>query len=362
MGLLSLIFKIGADATGFKVGMKQAENQAQIAGKKIAGFIAGAFSVAAIARMTKSTMDYASAMHDMAERAGVSVEAIQELNYAAKLSSTSIEAVVGAMKRLSLARAAALDGGKSQGEAFAALGIGMNQLNSQSIEETFKQIAQKIRELGPTSERGVILNALLGRGGEQLIPMFNAGLREMGDEAQRTGAIMKKALVDDLEAAQDEIDKLQMRWTVFFGQVIGGARLMWKEVLTNQGNEERNAQVKVSEEMNKATMRRQISIANRIQKDYSAKNNLNMHWDEAMRLASVEMSTVKPTKPGSSSVGTTFTESMQTRQAGQGSLAHVGGFFGLGGTKDASVSYLKRIERNTSRAAKAAEDLMEEGL
>lgn len=336
MGLFRLLFSVGADATNFRVGMKQVESVAQRATSRIAGYMAGAFSVTAMAALTNRTIEFASKMSDLAQRVGSTAEEMQELNYAATQTGASIDDIAAAMKRLATARAAALGGSDKTAAAFRSAGISDAQLRTQSIATTFKQIADNVRSMGASADRGAIVTALFGRGGDRLIPMFNEGLSELTDQARKAGIVMDETLIASLEKAGDAMDALKLKSQSFFGQAIGGAQLLYRTYERAFAiNRELNAQGAPSNFAAALEMARTQLAAE----------------DRESRLMKILGAPQDAGIASGISGGGRSRFSTVSRNQDFGSLASVGGFFGLGGTRDATVTYLKRIEDNTKKTA-----------
>ena len=110
------------DATGFQQGLAKAgaSLNAFATGQlgSIKGMLAGAFTVGAIGRLATDAISLGGKFDDLSKRTGISAEELQRLDYAAQQNGSSIEAMVGGLQKLAVARQKALaDPG---GEAAAA--------------------------------------------------------------------------------------------------------------------------------------------------------------------------------------------------------------------------------------------------
>lgn len=97
--------------------------------KNIAGPLAAAFSVAAIGAFTKSLVDAANELQDVADRTGVAAEKLSALGNAATLNGSSQEELNDAIAKLSKSIAEASTGAGAQADAFKALGVSVKDAN-----------------------------------------------------------------------------------------------------------------------------------------------------------------------------------------------------------------------------------------
>jgi hypothetical protein len=222
MPSLKLVGELGLDSTGFNRGLASAESRAQKFSGGLRSALGGAFSIAAITAFAKSTIDAVSKIADMSKELNVSSESLQEMEYAAKLSGSSVDAIATAFRGLSKARAEALkDPNSNAGQVFKAMGIGAAELQSNSIEKTFRRIADVVKTTDFGANEIAMIAEVLGRSGQELIPVFRNGLSEAGDEARKLGIIMKDDVVQQIDAAGDSIDRLIKRLRVPMASAIG---------------------------------------------------------------------------------------------------------------------------------------------
>lgn len=200
---------LGLDKTGFDAGMAAAGKQVNRFGDDLKRSLAGAFSIAAVTAFTRNLIQTVSHIEDLSKKVGVSTETLQELEYSAKLTGSSIDAVATSLRALAKARLESLqDPNSKAGQVFAAMGISNEELKSQSLEQTFKRIAEVIRTTDFGASELAMVNELLGRSGDELIPMFKAGLQESAAEARNLGLIIEDGVVNAIDEAGDSIDRL----------------------------------------------------------------------------------------------------------------------------------------------------------
>ena len=110
MAIFSLIAKLGLDGTAFETGLKKSQSMAKGVGREISGALAGMFAVNKLVEFGSKAIETAGKLHDLSTRLGVSVEFLQEMQYAAEQSGGSLEDVAGAVEKISIARMKALAG------------------------------------------------------------------------------------------------------------------------------------------------------------------------------------------------------------------------------------------------------------
>jgi len=211
MAFLSIMARFGMDATGFKAGIKQVESASKGLSRdlnaNLKGAIAGAFGTAAIVAAGKATLDYAGQIADLSQRLGVSTDALQEFDFAARLSGTNLETFTGFMEKLSVSREEALDGNDEMIASFARLGVSLEDLRSKRLEEITRQIGQAVK----SGDAQQLMPALKGVGGGAagaLVPTFKMGLDEAAQQARGAGAIISAEDIAALDEAGDRFAAL----------------------------------------------------------------------------------------------------------------------------------------------------------
>ena len=151
---------------------KQLVGISAIAGRAT-GALAGIFAVSRITAFSAAAIEAADAVGKLAEKTGISIEAMGQLTFAAKQENIELETLQTALKGLSLWMLKTGQGAKSledalldQAEIFSAMPDGA------------AKAAQAIK--------------IFGRSGLDLIPFLNkgaAGIAELMDEARRLGSV-----------------------------------------------------------------------------------------------------------------------------------------------------------------------------
>src|SRR5688572_7278353 len=98
--IANLVVNVMADTADIKRGVS--ETNAVLGGmettvRSLATSLAATFSFQQVAAAAEKVTDMASRINDLAVKAGISAEAVQELDFAAKLSGSSFEQISGAL-------------------------------------------------------------------------------------------------------------------------------------------------------------------------------------------------------------------------------------------------------------------------
>jgi hypothetical protein len=194
---------LGADTAALDSGLKDSRASLASFGSGVGiAMAAAAASVAAaaysIVGSIKSTIASADHLNSLSQAAGVSVEQLSKLNYAASLSDISSEALAGSLNKLTKAMSsAAQEGAGPAALAFNALGISVKNQDGtlKSSSAMLSEIADKFASYKDGASKTALAIAIFGDAGARLIPMLNqgsAGLKDAGDEAEKFGLVLDK--------------------------------------------------------------------------------------------------------------------------------------------------------------------------
>lgn len=139
--------------------------------------IAASFTVGAVIGAIRSTGEWAGRIDDLSKKMGISREAVQRFDFAAKQNGSTVDAIGSAMAQLGKRL---IEGDTSTVGALNRLGLSLDDLRGKSPDQVFKRIAGAINELPDPMEKSAAAMALMGRSGADLIPMFNTLEQDMG--------------------------------------------------------------------------------------------------------------------------------------------------------------------------------------
>lgn len=244
-GFGALSVEITADATNFTAALKNAEGQLGSTQAKMnralaalekgwksvsaglknvlgpvfslkgaLGLLAGGVGVAGLAALTKNAIDAADAIIDMADRIGISTDALQELMYVASMSGLSVENLETGLRKLNSTIADQAAGKKT---VLGQLGIDAKDAagNVRPLTDVMLDLADAFQKAGPQSAAGIrILTQALGeRAGTAFAAALrdgSAGVRQMIGDARQLGLVLENNLLRGAASANDALDRMKM--------------------------------------------------------------------------------------------------------------------------------------------------------
>jgi hypothetical protein len=173
--------------------------------------IAGSVAVTGLVALAKNFADAGGAVDDMAQRTGMSAEAVSSLGYAAKLSGTDVGTLEKGVRKMQMGIADAAAGVPGAVDKFNALGLSVADLQKMSPDEQFIAIADKLSLIQDPALKSAAAMEYFGKAGADLVPMLSGGaeeIRKLQQDAQDLGQTMSG---EDAAAAAklgDVLDRL----------------------------------------------------------------------------------------------------------------------------------------------------------
>lgn len=143
----------------------------------------------------------------LADKLGASFEFVQVLETAASRAGTSVDGLGTAFNKTLKSIAEARSGSKDAVEAFAALGISIDELENSTPEEVFKAASDALLAMDDPAQRAAAAMALFGKSGADILPT----LKQLGPAAQdltRFGATLSDLDRRNLDELGDGFDDL----------------------------------------------------------------------------------------------------------------------------------------------------------
>jgi hypothetical protein len=202
-------------------------------GKQIAAFGKGVEAIgkkfallggAITAPMLAATASWAASgaeMYRLTQKTGMSAEALSALSFAAEESGGSAENMTQAVRKMNMAIAEGERGSAEMVNAFAQLGLSVDQLKAMSPDQQFAAMADKVSRIKDPAQQAAFATKFFGREAMELMPLLkqgSAGLAKYRAEAEELGQIKST------EATKAAFD-LDMAWKRLGGSlnIIKGA-------------------------------------------------------------------------------------------------------------------------------------------
>lgn len=215
----ALRVNLGLNSASFRGGLDQAQNKLNSWGLSTkATFVAVAAAVAgaaaAIAASVKGSINSADDMSKTAQKFGVPIDTLSRLAYAGKYADVSLETLAKGIGKLSKNMVdIAMGGGKDAANAFEALGVNVKDADGRlrSSQDVIYDIADQFAAMPNGVAKTALAIKLFGKSGADLIPLLNggsAGLKEMGEEAERLGFVLDQQTGSAAEAFNDKLTRI----------------------------------------------------------------------------------------------------------------------------------------------------------
>lgn len=154
------------------------------------GLSLGAVSAGALLAFGKGAINAADNIGDIAEKTGLSTNAVQQFQQAFEGAGISIEEIANSASKLS---AKVAGGSDSTEAALKALGLSMADLRNKSPEEAFKLVANGLANIDDQGKKALLANELLGKGMVTSAGAFNKANIEIMNHADLLGGDSVKA-------------------------------------------------------------------------------------------------------------------------------------------------------------------------
>ena len=182
------------------------------------GALAGTLAVGTIASFAKSGIDAADALAKMSVRTGVAVKDLASFQLAADSADTSMEGVAKGLGKLNRSIGEAEAGNKLIADSLKQLGI-----TAKDPREAFYQLADATERIQDPTKRAYLLNNVLGKSYEELVPLLAQGgnaLRQSASDTESFADAMAR-LAPEAEKFNDNITELKHNIAGFAAQLIG---------------------------------------------------------------------------------------------------------------------------------------------
>jgi hypothetical protein len=231
----NLAVNLTMNTTAFQNGAKTAESRADTLKAKMVGLgasvakLSGALALGGVAvgatvlgTMARSAFELGSSLTEAAAKVGVTVEALQEMRYAATQNGISVDTMDGSLNKMNKTLGELSLGNKKATESFGLLGLSAQNFIGLSPTEAFAKIADALLKIKNESERAAIGNKIFGRSYAELKPLINLGAKGIADAAEekRKDGIISEQQAATLDELADGWDRLTEKVGVAAAQFI----------------------------------------------------------------------------------------------------------------------------------------------
>lgn len=185
----------------------------------------GGAITAALGVAVKSLANAADVADDTAKRTGLTVEAVQELGYVAKMTGSNLATVEVALRTM---QKGLTDSGTESAVFTGALermGLKVTDLRKMKPQEQFDVLSKAIAGVRDPSQRAGLAMTVFGRAGTALLPMLAegaVGIAKLKDEAHKYGYVMNQEVATAGSNFNDNLDRLKGSVGGLAQQVVAG--------------------------------------------------------------------------------------------------------------------------------------------
>lgn len=185
----------------------------------------GGAITAALGVAVKSLANAADVADDTAKRTGLTVEAVQELGYVAKMTGSNLATVEVALRTM---QKGLTDSGAESAaftSALETLGLSLAELRAMNPQAQFDALSQAIAGVTDPSQRAGLAMTVFGRAGTALLPMLAEGadgIAKLKDEAHKYGYVMNQEVATAGSNFNDNLDRLKGSLGGLAQQVVAG--------------------------------------------------------------------------------------------------------------------------------------------
>lgn len=167
----------------------------------------------ALADTVKDSAAYADNILTLSTNTGIAAETLQEYQYMAELTDTSLETITGSMAKLIRNMQNAKNGTGNAAAAFAAMGVSVTDANGElrDNEEVFTEVIDKLGKMSNETQRDAYAMDIFGKSAQDLnslIAVGKDGIAAFAKEAHDMGYVLDEETLSSLGAVDDALQRL----------------------------------------------------------------------------------------------------------------------------------------------------------
>lgn len=183
---------------------------------KVAAAVGGTFGKLAtivggvsLAKLTAEAVQFADSLVKTQAQTGISVEALQSLQFIAGQTSVSFESITRAVN---LFQRQLVEGGDAAQKALGQLGLSIQEIDRLAPDQQFAKIAEGISSVEDPAQRTALAMQIFGRSGADLLPMLTQTGEQITDlnaRFEQLGGPVSAEAVSKLDDMGDSFDALK---------------------------------------------------------------------------------------------------------------------------------------------------------
>lgn len=168
---------------------------------------------------------YADNVMTMSTVTGLSTDALQEYQYMAELTDTSVETITGSLTKLTRNMETAKKGTGSAAEAFSALGVTFTDSSGElrNNQDVFAEVIDALGKMDNETQRDAYSMSIFGKSAKDLNPLIaqgKDGIAAFAQEAHDMGYVLDTDALSSLGAVDDAFQRFNNMQTVVKNQLV----------------------------------------------------------------------------------------------------------------------------------------------
>jgi phage-related protein len=156
--------------------------------------------------------EYADNILTLSTQTGVSTDNLQKFNAVAELVDVSTETMTKSMAKNIKSMTSAQEGTGAMAEAYSKLGVSVTNADGslRDGETVYWETIDALKNVTDETERDALAMEILGKSAQELNPLIaqgSEGIKAMGDEAVKMGAVLSEDALNSLGAVDDEMQR-----------------------------------------------------------------------------------------------------------------------------------------------------------
>lgn len=172
-------------------------------------------AVAGIGALVKSALEGADAVGKLAQKTGISTEALSTLKFAAELADASFEGLSNGLVKFNKSMAELDGGSRDVGQAIRQLFGDSRALAGLNTEERFLKVADALGKMDAGYQKTRLSQVFFGKSGADLIPLLddlaNGGFERARVQAEKFGLVIDQKTATAAQRANDAVKLLALQ-------------------------------------------------------------------------------------------------------------------------------------------------------
>lgn len=195
-------------------------------GAVIGGAVAAFASVDAAIQGLSNAINAADRIDELSGRFSISTETLSGWGYAAKMTGSDLEGLVGIIPKFSKNIADASKAGSEADKTFKALGISVKDQagNLRSFEDLLPEVQNRFAGISNETTKTALAMQLFGKSGSEFLEFLSLGadgMRTMEDRARSLGIVIDSDTAGAAAEFNDRVDDLRAATQGWFTQLAG---------------------------------------------------------------------------------------------------------------------------------------------